>query len=207
MGLPRHRQAATIPDSPSPGALRLPQWPRTNAGHCPNQDHPALGIFRMMPKPARRPAHRPARDSCQPARERADLLGADHRGQFGHSPDRHRTGHPEGGDRQDSGPRHQPGLQTNGVFNGVFIESSAAATTAQGGGGFAGLVSSTLVQGDATAIASSGIPGVTAVAARMSIDAQATAGGNNAGAGIVSTSGERADVRDLAFRRGSFSTP
>ena len=91
--------------------------------------------------------------------------------------------------------------------NLVFIESSAAATTAQGGGGFAGLVSSTLVQGDATAIASNGIPGVTAVAARMGIDAQAIAGGNNVGAEIVSTSSEYAEVRDLSFRHGSFITP
>ena len=52
----------------------------------------------------------------------------------------------------------------------IFIESSAAATTSQGGG-IAGLASSTLVQGDATAIAPNGIPGVTAVAARMSVDA------------------------------------
>ena len=88
----------------------------------------------------------------------------------------------------------------------IFIESSAAATTSQGGG-FAGLASSTLVQGDATAIASNGIPGVTAVAARMAIDAQAIAGGNNVGAGIVMTSSENAEVRDLALRSGSFITP
>ena len=88
----------------------------------------------------------------------------------------------------------------------IFIESSAAATTSQGGG-FAGLASSTLVQGDATAIATNGIPGVTAVAARMSIDAQAIAGGNNVGAEIVMTSSEYAEVRDLALRSGSFITP
>ena len=88
----------------------------------------------------------------------------------------------------------------------IFIESSAAATTSQGGG-FAGLASSTLVQGDATAIMSNGIPGVTAVAARMSMDAQTIAGGNNVGAGIVMTSSEYAEVRDLAIRYGSFITP
>lgn len=88
----------------------------------------------------------------------------------------------------------------------IFIESSAAATTSQGGG-FAGLASSTLVQGDATAIATNGIPGVTAVAARMSIDAQTIAGGNNVGAEIVMTSSEYAEVRDLALRSGSFITP
>ena len=87
----------------------------------------------------------------------------------------------------------------------IFIESSAAATTSQGGG-FAGLASSTLVQGDATAIASNGIPGVTAVSARMSVDAQAVAGGNNVGAEIVMTSSEYSEVRDLSLRSGSFIT-
>ena len=87
----------------------------------------------------------------------------------------------------------------------IFIESSAAATTSQGGG-FGGLASSTLVQGDATAIASNGIPGVTAVAARMSIDAQAIAGRNNVGAELVMTSSEYSEVRDLALRFGSFIT-
>ena len=88
----------------------------------------------------------------------------------------------------------------------IFIKSSAAATTSQGGG-FAGLTSSTLVQGDATAIGTDGIPGVTAVSARMSIDAQAIAGANNVGAEIVSTSSEYAEVRDLGLRSGSFVTP
>ncbi len=88
----------------------------------------------------------------------------------------------------------------------IFIESSAAATTAQGGG-FAGLLSSTLVQGDATAIAANDIPGVTSVAARMSVDAQAIAGANNVGAEIVMTSSEYAEVRDLGLRHGSFLTP
>ena len=88
----------------------------------------------------------------------------------------------------------------------IFIESSAAATTSQGGG-FAGLASSTLVQGDANAIMSNGIPGVTAVAARMSFDAQTIAGANNVGAEIVMTSSEYAEVRDLGLRYGSFLTP
>ena len=87
----------------------------------------------------------------------------------------------------------------------IFIESSAAATTSQGGG-FAGLASSTLVQGDANAITSNGIPGVTSVAARMSFDAQAIAGGNNVGSEIVMTSSEYAEVRDLDLRYGSFIT-
>ena len=90
--------------------------------------------------------------------------------------------------------------------NLIFIESSAAATTSQGGG-FAGLVSSTLVQGDAMAIAADGIPGVTAVAARMSINSQAIAGANNVGAEIVATSSGYSDVRDLALRSGSFIAP
>ena len=54
----------------------------------------------------------------------------------------------------------------------IFIEASAAATTAQGGGlGATG--ASTLVQSDAEAIAAGGIPGVSAVAAQATIDAQA----------------------------------
>ena len=88
----------------------------------------------------------------------------------------------------------------------IFIESSAVATTSQGGG-IAGLVSSTLVLGDAAAIMSNGIPGVTAVAGSMSIDAQAIAGGNNVGAEMVMTSSEYAEVRDLRVRSGSFITP
>ena len=88
----------------------------------------------------------------------------------------------------------------------IFIESSAEATTSQGGG-IAGLASSTLVQGDATAIMSNGIPGVTTVAAQMSFDAQTIAGANNVGAEIVMTSSEYAEVRDLGLRFGSFLTP
>ena len=87
----------------------------------------------------------------------------------------------------------------------IFIESSAAATTSQGGG-FAGLASSTLVQGDANAILSNGIPGVTAVAARMAFDAQTIAGANNVGTEIVMTSSEYAEVRDLGLLYGSFLT-
>ena len=88
----------------------------------------------------------------------------------------------------------------------IFIESSAAATTSQGGG-FAGLASSTLVQGDAAAIVANGIPGVTSAAARVAIDAQAIAGVNNVGAEIVGTSSEYSEVRDLRIRYGSFMTP
>ena len=88
----------------------------------------------------------------------------------------------------------------------IFIESSAAATTSQGGG-IAGLASSTLVQSDAMAIATNGIPGVTAVAARVAVAAQAVAGANNVGAGIVGTSSGYSEVRDLAIRSGAFITP
>ena len=63
----------------------------------------------------------------------------------------------------------------------IFIESSAAATTSQTDG-FAGLAQSTLVEGDATAIAADAIPGVVAVAARVAIDTQLVAGANNVGA-------------------------
>ncbi len=87
----------------------------------------------------------------------------------------------------------------------VFIESSAAATTSQGGG-LAGLAESTLVQSDADAIAANGIPGVVAVAASVTVDAQAVAGANNVGTGIVATSSEYAEVRDLAVGSGSFIT-
>ena len=88
----------------------------------------------------------------------------------------------------------------------IFIESSAEATTSQTGA-LAGLEQSTLVQGDAVAIAADGIPGVVAVAARVAVDAQAVAGANNVGAQIVSTSSGYAEVRDLAIRSGSFITP
>ena len=88
----------------------------------------------------------------------------------------------------------------------IFVESSAAATTSQGGG-LAGLAQSTLVQGDAVAIAAGAIPGVVAVTARVAVDAQAVAGANNVGASIVGTSSSYAEVRDLAIRSGSFITP
>ena len=88
----------------------------------------------------------------------------------------------------------------------IFIESSAAATTSQTGG-FAGLVQSTLVEGDATAIAANAIPGVVSVAPRVAIDTQLVAGANNVGATAVATTAEYGEVRDLAIRSGSFITP
>ena len=87
----------------------------------------------------------------------------------------------------------------------IFIGSSAAATTSQGGG-TSSLASSTLVRGDATAIATNGIPGVTSVAAHVDIGAQAIAGSNNVGVTIVATSSGYSEVRDLATRTGSFIT-
>ena len=91
----------------------------------------------------------------------------------------------------------------------IFVESSAAATTTQGGGlGAAG--TSTLVQSDADTIAAGGIPGITAVAAvaaQATIDAQAIAGAENVGAEVVGTSSNYAEVRDLAVSSGGFITP
>ena len=88
----------------------------------------------------------------------------------------------------------------------IFVESSAAATTTQGGGlGAAG--TSTLVQRDADAIAAGGIPSITAVAAQATIDAQAIAGAENVGAEVVGTSSNYAEVRDLAVSSGGFITP
>ena len=147
-------------------------------------------------EPARRLPHRPPRDLREPAAQRAHLARPDHRRQLGDRADRGRTGHAEG--------RHRPhpGLGTDLIF----VESSAAATTSQGGG-LAGLAQSTLVQGDATAIAAGAIPGVVAVTARVAVDAQAVAGANNVGASIVGTSSSYAEVRDLAIRSGSFITP
>ncbi|MCY4087189.1 MAG: ABC transporter permease [Actinomycetia bacterium] len=88
----------------------------------------------------------------------------------------------------------------------IFVEPSAAATTSQTGG-FAGPLESTLVQGDALAIAANGIHGVLSVAAHTSIDVQAIAGPNNVGAEIVATSSEYGEVRDLEINSGSFITP
>ena len=88
----------------------------------------------------------------------------------------------------------------------IFIESSAASTTAQTGG-LAGPLESTLVEGDATAIFANAIRGVVAVAPQVSTDAQVVAGANNVGAEVVATLSTYAEVRDLAIRSGSFITP
>ena len=88
----------------------------------------------------------------------------------------------------------------------LFVESSAQATTSQTGG-LAGSVASTLSLSDAEAMTSAAIPGVVAVAPRVTVDAQAVAGAHNVGSEIVGTSSTYAEVRDLATRSGSFITP
>ena len=88
----------------------------------------------------------------------------------------------------------------------IFVESSAAATTSQTGG-IGGLAQTTLVQSDAAAIAANAIPGVTSVAAQITVEAQAVAGPENVGTDIVATSSGYAEVRDLAISAGSFITP
>ena len=87
----------------------------------------------------------------------------------------------------------------------IFIESSAAATTTQTGGG-TGPAESTLVQADAVAIEAKAIPGVAAVASRVTIDTQVVAGANNVGATVIATSSEYGEVRDLGMQSGSFIT-
>ena len=62
------------------------------------------------------------------------------------------------------------------------------------------------MQSDADAIAANAIPGITAVAAQSTIDAQAVAGAENVGAEIVGTSSNYAEVRDLAVSSGAFFT-
>lgn len=87
----------------------------------------------------------------------------------------------------------------------IFIQSSAAATSTQTGGG-AGAAQSTLVQGDAVAIEASDIPGVAAVASRVAIPTQVVAGSNNVGATVIATSSKYREVRDLQMQSGSFIT-
>ena len=88
----------------------------------------------------------------------------------------------------------------------IFIESSAAATTSQAGGGTAALVTSTLTQADALAIAANGNPAISAVTSHITGDTQAIAGVNNVGATSVFTSANYAAVRDLDIALGSFIT-
>ena len=87
----------------------------------------------------------------------------------------------------------------------IFIEPAAAATTAQGGG--ASLITTTLTQGDANAIAANGNPAITAVVAHTTGETQAIAGSNNVGAESVFTSSNYAEVRDLSVAEGTFISP
>jgi len=86
----------------------------------------------------------------------------------------------------------------------IFIEPSAAATTQQGTGA---LLTTTLTQADALAIAANGNPAIQAVSAHITGDTQAIAGANNVGAESVFTSSNYAEVRDLEIALGSFIAP
>ena len=87
----------------------------------------------------------------------------------------------------------------------IFIEPSAAATTQQGG--TASLITTTLTQADAHAIAANGNPSILSVTSHITGDTQAIAGANNVGAESVFTSSNYAEVRDLAIASGSFIAP
>ena len=87
----------------------------------------------------------------------------------------------------------------------IFIEPSAAATTQQGG--TAALITTTLTQADAYAIAANGNPAISAVTSHITGDTQAIAGVNNVGAESVFTSSNYAEVRDLEVAVGSFIAP
>ncbi len=86
----------------------------------------------------------------------------------------------------------------------IFIEPSAAATTQQGTGA---LLTTTLTQADALAIAANGNPAIQAVSAHITGETQAIAGANNVGAESVFTSSNYAEVRDLEIAAGSFIAP
>jgi len=86
----------------------------------------------------------------------------------------------------------------------IFIEPSAAATTQQGAGA---LLTTTLTQADALAIAANGNPAIQAVSAHITGETQAIAGANNVGAESVFTSSNYAEVRDLEIAAGSFIAP
>ena len=87
----------------------------------------------------------------------------------------------------------------------IFIEPAAAATTQQGG--TASLITTTLTQADASAIAANGNPAISAVTSHITGETQAIAGSNNVGAESVFTSSNYAEVRDLEIASGSFIAP
>ena len=85
----------------------------------------------------------------------------------------------------------------------IFIEPSAV----PGAGGAAAIVTTSLVQSDADAIAANGNPAIVAVSAHITGETQAIAGPYNVPAEVVFTSTVYAEVRDLEVASGSFITP
>ncbi len=85
----------------------------------------------------------------------------------------------------------------------IFIEPSAV----PGAGGAAAIVTTSLVQSDADAIAANGNPAIAAVSAHITGETQAIAGPYNVPAEVVFTSTVYAEVRDLQVASGSFITP
>ncbi len=85
----------------------------------------------------------------------------------------------------------------------IFIEPSAV----PGAGGAAAIVTTSLVQSDADAIAANGNPAIAAVSAHITGETQAIAGPYNVPAEAVFTSTVYAEVRDLEVAAGSFITP
>lgn len=87
----------------------------------------------------------------------------------------------------------------------IFVEPAASATTQAGGG--SSILTTTLTQADAHAIAANGNPAIVAVTSHITGDTQAIAGANNVGAESVFTSSNYAEVRDLELANGSFIAP
>ncbi len=84
----------------------------------------------------------------------------------------------------------------------IFIEPRATP-----GDGGAALVTTSLVQGDAHAIAANGNPAISAVSSHITGETQAIAGPYNVPAEAVFTSAVYAEVRDLETSAGTFITP
>ena len=90
--------------------------------------------------------------------------------------------------------------------NLIFVEPGTQQATQGGTTGGPGSAT-TLTRSDSEAIAAADIPGVTAVAPRVNITAQAIAGAENLGVDIVGTTAEYAEVRDAPVSAGTFLTP
>ena len=90
--------------------------------------------------------------------------------------------------------------------NLIFIEPGTQQATQGGATGGPGSAT-TLTLSDVEAIAAASIPGVTAVAPRLNITAQAIAGAENLGVDIVGTTAEYAEVRDAPVSAGTFLIP